>query len=580
MEMKNNYIDLKPKTFRELLKFSVKSYVNSLVWIGLSSGQKYTYTQAYDTIQRLKNALFNKLGLKKGDKVALWSENMPNWGIVFFSVVSSGLVLVPLLPDFSAYEIENILSHSESKVLFISKRLLSKLKEVKNTMEHVILIEDFKLLSDLQSLDVSKNEDFISKKVIEKEPEIKENDLAVIIYTSGTTGKSKGVMHTHLSLITNVLDVQYVQWIEKGEKFLSILPLSHSYENTIGFLAPFIHGAMVYYIEKPPTSSILLPALKKVRPSFMLSVPLIIEKIFRKSILPSIQAKKITATIYKTRLGKKILHFIAGKKLKKLFGGNLKFFGIGGAKLDPEVERFMRDAKFPYAVGYGLTETAPLLAGSNPKIQRFQSTGPAVRSVSLKIIEPDPNTGEGELIAKGPNVMIGYYKEPELTKQVFTEDGWFRTGDLVVFDKDGHLYIKGRSKNMILGPSGENIYPEEIEAIINSYDLVNESLVIKKENKLVALVHIDFEELEKKATEWFNMQKYKLSNFSQQQKEKLKASSDAINEYLKNIETQLKRYVNERVNKASRIQKIEFRKEPFVKTATKKIKRYLYIKNK
>jgi len=580
MEMKNNYIDLKPKTFRELLKFSVKSYVNSLVWIGLSSGQKYTYTQAYDTIQRLKNALFNKLGLKKGDKVALWSENMPNWGIVFFSVVSSGLVLVPLLPDFSAYEIENILSHSESKVLFISKRLLSKLKEVKNTMEHVILIEDFKLLSDLQSLDVSKNEDFISKKVIEKEPEIKENDLAVIIYTSGTTGKSKGVMHTHLSLITNVLDVQYVQWIEKGEKFLSILPLSHSYENTIGFLAPFIHGAMVYYIEKPPTSSILLPALKKVRPSFMLSVPLIIEKIFRKSILPSIQAKKITATIYKTRLGKKILHFIAGKKLKKLFGGNLKFFGIGGAKLDPEVERFMRDAKFPYAVGYGLTETAPLLAGSNPKIQRFQSTGPAVRSVSLKIIEPDPNTGEGELIAKGPNVMIGYYKEPELTKQVFTEDGWFRTGDLVVFDKDGHLYIKGRSKNMILGPSGENIYPEEIEAIINSYDLVNESLVIKKENKLVALVHIDFEELEKKATEWFNIQKHKLSNFSQQQKEKLKASSDAINEYLKNIETQLKRYVNERVNKASRIQKIEFRKEPFVKTATKKIKRYLYIKNK
>ena len=578
--MKNNYIDLKPKTFRELLKFSVKSYVNSLVWIGLSSGQKYTYTQAYDTIQRLKNALFNKLGLKKGDKVALWSENMPNWGIVFFSVVSSGLVLVPLLPDFSAYEIENILSHSESKVLFISKRLLSKLKEVKNTMEHVILIEDFKLLSDLQSLDVSKNEDFISKKVIEKEPEIKENDLAVIIYTSGTTGKSKGVMHTHLSLITNVLDVQYVQWIEKGEKFLSILPLSHSYENTIGFLAPFIYGAMVYYIEKPPTSSILLPALKKVRPSFMLSVPLIIEKIFRKSILPSIQAKKITATIYKTRLGKKILHFIAGKKLKKLFGGNLKFFGIGGAKLDPEVERFMRDAKFPYAVGYGLTETAPLLAGSNPKIQRFQSTGPAVRSVSLKIIEPDPNTGEGELIAKGPNVMIGYYKEPELTKQVFTEDGWFRTGDLVVFDKDGHLYIKGRSKNMILGPSGENIYPEEIEAIINSYDLVNESLVIKKENKLVALVHIDFEELEKKATEWFNIQKHKLSNFSQQQKEKLKASSDAINEYLKNIETQLKRYVNERVNKASRIQKIEFRKEPFVKTATKKIKRYLYIKNK
>ena len=575
---KNNYLDLRPKTFRTLLRFSAQTYGDQLAWVGLSSGQKYTFTEAYRTIQLLKNSLFNKLGLSKGDKVALWSENMPNWGITYLALTSAGLVAVPLLPDFSAHEVENILAHSESKALFVSKRLLSKLKNVHTDIKDIVLVEDFSLFTDLEHFDTSKNKPFLSDVPFaeDQEPDISETDLAVIIYTSGTTGKSKGVMHSHRSIISNVLDVQYVQTIEPGEKFLSILPLSHTYENTIGFLAPFLHGGTVYYLEKPPTASILLPALQKVRPGFMLSVPLIIEKIFRKNILPTIQAKKLTASLYKTGLGRKVLHNAAGKKLKKLFGGNLKFFGIGGAKLDPEVERFMREAGFPYAVGYGLTETAPLLAGSNPRNQRFQSTGPAIRSVTLKILDPDPRTGEGEVVAQGPNIMLGYYKEPELTKQAFTEDGWFRTGDLGVFDKDGHLYIRGRSKNMILGPSGENIYPEEIEAIINSFENVNESLVIQKEGKLVALVHVDFDEIEKKAIEWFKQQKGKASDFSQTQWDKVKQSADIVNDYLKNLERQLKDFVNQRVSKYSRIQKVEFRKEPFVKTATKKIKRFLY----
>ncbi len=576
--MKHKYLDLRPKTFRALVRFSAQTYGDRLAWVGLSSGQQYTYSGAYDTIQRLKKSLFDSLGLHKGDKVALWSENMPNWGITYLALTSAGLVAVPLLPDFSAHEVENILSHSESKVLFVSKRLLPKLKEVQTEIKDIILVEDFTQFTDLENFDTAGNKPFLSDKPLadDQEPDINETDLAVIIYTSGTTGKSKGVMHSHRSIISNTLDVQYVQNIDPGEKFLSILPLSHTYENTIGFLAPFLHGATVYYLEKPPTASILLPALKKVRPTFMLSVPLIIEKIYRKNILPSIQAKKITASIYKTGFGRKMLNSLAGKKLKKIFGGNLKFFGIGGAKLDPEVERFMREAGFPYAVGYGLTETAPLLAGSNPKNQRFQSTGPAVRSVTLKILDPDPHTGEGEIIARGPNVMLGYYKEPELTKQTFTEDGWFRTGDLGVFDKDGHLYIRGRSKNMILGPSGENIYPEEIEAIINSFENVNESLVIQQEGKLVALVHVDFDEIEQKAVEWFNQQKDKATEFSQTQLDKLKHSADIVNEYLKNLERQLKDFVNQRVSKYARIQKVEFRKEPFVKTATKKIKRFLY----
>ncbi len=580
--MKHNYLDLRPKTFRSLLKHSVQSYPDSLVWVGLSTGQKYTYSQAYEAIQRLKNTLFDNLGLQKGDKVALWSENMPNWGITYLALTSAGLVAVPLLPDFSAHEVENILAHSESKVLFVSRRLLSKLKDIKTDISDIILVEDFSRFTDLENFDLAKNEKFLANELMDPagEPDLAETDLAVIIYTSGTTGKSKGVMHTHRSIISNALDVQYVQWVEPGEKFLSILPLSHTYENTIGFLVPFLHGGTVYYLEKPPTASILLPALQKVRPTFMLSVPLIIEKIFRKNILPTIQSKKITASVYKTGLGRKALHSIAGKKLKKLFGGNIKFFGIGGAKLDPEVERFMREAGFPYAVGYGLTETAPLLAGANPKTQRFQSTGPAIPSVTLKILDPDPKTGEGEVVAKGPNVMLGYYKEPGLTRQTFTEDGWFRTGDLGVFDKDGHLYIRGRSKNMILGPSGENIYPEEIEAIINSFENVNESLVIQREGKLIALVHIDFEQVEKKALEWFNQQKDKASEFSQHQWDKLKHSADIVNEYLKNLERQLKGFVNQRVSKSARIQQVEFHREPFVKTATKKIKRFLYTDKK
>ncbi len=580
--MKPNYLDLKTKTFRELLEDSVRRCPDRKVWVGLSSGKEYTYKQAYDTIGRLKKSFFDKLGLKKGDKVALWAENMPQWGIAYFAITSAGLVAVPILPDFSPAELDNILTHSESKALLVSRKLLAKLKEVKNKPNDIILLEEFVRFKDKDNLDVNLTEVFLADEPIspDQEPEVNEDDLAVIIYTSGTTGKSKGVMHSHRGVIYNALDVQYVQWINPGDKFLSILPLAHTYENTIGFLAPFLACATVYYLEKPPTASILLPALQKVQPTFMLSVPLIIEKIYRKNILPAIEAKKLTAGLYKTSVGRKILNRIAGKKLKKLFGGHIKFFGIGGAKLDPEVEKFLREAGFPYAVGYGLTETAPLLAGSNPKNQRYQSTGPAIRSVELKIKDPDPETGEGEIIARGPNVMIGYYKEPDLTKEVFTEDGWFRTGDLGVFDKDGFLYIRGRLKNMILGPSGENIYPEEIEAIINSFDAVNESLVIEEEGKLVALVHIDEDTIQQKAQKWLAQQWQKAKEFSEEQAEKMKHTTDAVSEYLKHLEKQLKDFVNSRVSKSARIHKIQFQKEPFVKTPTKKIKRFLYTKKK
>jgi long-chain acyl-CoA synthetase len=281
------------------------------------------------------------------------------------------------------------------------------------------------------------------------------------------------------------------------------------------------------------------------------------EKIFKQSIQKKFTSNKIISALYKQKAIKKILHKIAGKKLMKTFGGELRFFGIGGAPLSPEVEKFLIDAKFPYAIGYGLTETSPLLAGANPLKSKYRSTGPAVDQVQIKIDNPDHN-GEGEILAKGPNIMAGYYKDEEKTKEVFTPDGWFKTGDLGVFDDDNYLYIKGRLKNMILGPSGENIYPEEIEAIINKYQYVAESLVFENQGKIIAKVHLNFEELEQ------HYQDLKESAVQMQEK---------INEIINHIHT----HVNFEVNKFSRLNMILVQIEPFEKTPTKKIKRYLYI---
>lgn len=290
----------------------------------------------------------------------------------------------------------------------------------------------------------------------------------------------------------------------------------------------------------------------------MLTVPLIIEKVYKGSVLPTINAKSITRRLYKFSPARKLLNRVAGKKLYKTFGGKLKFFGIGGAKLDPTVEKFLIEGKFPYAVGYGLTETAPLLAGFDSFKGKYQSTGPAMEGVTLKINNPDPVTGEGEIWAKGENVMKGYYKEPELTSEVLTEDGWFKTGDLGAFDADGYLFIKGRLKNMIVGASGENIYPEEIEAIINRFQYVLESVVVQQKGKLVAMVHFNMEELSAR-----------FESLKEQ-------ASQLIDNHVEELKKELQYYVNSKVNKFSKLQMVVLQPEPFEKTATKKIKRFLY----
>ena len=290
----------------------------------------------------------------------------------------------------------------------------------------------------------------------------------------------------------------------------------------------------------------------------MLTVPLIIEKIYFNKILPTFTEKKLIRLLYNIPIIRKKLNSIAGKKLYKTFGGEVKFFGIGGAKLNKTVERFLREASFPYAIGYGLTETAPLLAGANPKETVFESTGPPIENIELKINDPDPKTGEGEIWARGPNIMKGYYKEPKLTAEVLTEDGWFKTGDLGVLDKENNLFIKGRLKNMIVGASGENIYPEEIESVINNFRFVVESLVIQQKGKLVALVHLNIEELEKK----YQVIRQDMADLLEDKKQELL--------------TELKEYVNSKVNKFSQINKVELQPVPFQKTATFKIKRFLY----
>jgi len=439
-------------------------------------------------------ALLEKAGIGPGDKVAILSANMPNWAITYFGITFMGAVVVPILPDFSPTEIANVLEHSESKAIFVSSGLAGKISEFRSSnLRTYIMIEDFSIIeSDNPALEYN------SELSPESEYNVEEDDLASIIYTSGTTGRSKGVMLTHKNISFNALKGRVIQYLDENDRFLSVLPLSHTYENTLGLILPMLSGACVYYLQKPPTPTVLIPALELIRPTAMLTVPLIIEKIYYNKILPTFNNKKILRLIYKIPLIRKALNKVAGKKLMKTFGGEIKFFGIGGAKLNKTVEKFLREASFPYAIGYGLTETSPLLAGANPKKTVYESTGPAIEDIELKINDPDPRTGEGEIWARGANIMKGYYKEPEMTSAVLTSDGWFKTGDLGVLDKRNNLFIKGRLKNMIVGASGENIYPEEIESVINNFRFVVESLVIQQKGKLVALVHLNMEEIEKR----------------------------------------------------------------------------------
>lgn len=499
-------------------------------------------------------AWLEKLGLKPGDKIAILCSSIPNWGVSYYAITFMGAVVVPLLPDFHSAEIRNILEHSESKAIFVSDGLRSKINDLsKNKLPLRIRIEDFTLIEN-----IGQPADFVPKAEPTRQYNVTGEDLAAIIYTSGTTGKSKGVMLTHRNICFTAKMSAKVQEINETDRFLSILPLSHTYENTIGLIFPMSKGACIYYLGKVPTPSVLLPALREIKPTVMLTVPLIIEKIFRTKIKPKFTGNIMLRLAIHIPFIRRKINVAAGKKLMETFGGELRFFGIGGAKLNRTVEKFLIEAKFPYAIGYGLTETSPLLAGSNPLNFRLQSAGPAIEEIELVIHEPDKETGEGEIWARGPNVMKGYYKEPGLTEEILTSDGWLRTGDLGMFDKDGYLYIKGRIKNMIVRSGGENIFPEEIESVMNNFRHVVDSLVLEQNGKLVALVHFNRDEIRERHD---HLKDENIKN---------------VEHEIEKLRVELQTYVNHRVNKFSQIQDVLIQPEPFEKTATLKIKRYLY----
>ncbi len=536
--MREKYVDTLAKLYEYATTvYSKKQYTQ---WYDTKEGG-YTYNSFKGKCDSLSKKL-TQYGIGAGDKVAILSQSMPNWSVAFFSIVPFGRIAIPILPDSSVNEVTNILEHSESKVIFVSQKLASKVsKECRERMTLVIDIDTFEVLQ-------SDDEKFTCDgRTSIPTPD----DIATIIYTSGTTGSAKGVVLSHRNLASNVITCYHSCKRTEKDRWLSVLPMAHTLEMTLCMLYPMYCGATVYYLPKPPVASLLMKALKMVKPTTMLTVPLIIEKVYKGSVLPTIQKSRTLTWMNEHMNG--LMCRIIGMKLKATFGGHMSFYGIGGAKLDPEVESFLLKAKFPYAIGYGLTETSPLLGYSMHNWRTVGSFGYPVYNVKLKLHNVNPETGEGEIIAKGPNVMLGYYKDPTRTKSVFTEDGWFRTSDIAVQDEKGRFSIKGRNNNMILGPSGENIYPEEIENVINNVEGVSESIVVERDGKLVALVQPD-------------------ENYIQWDKE----SEDKLYEKLDAWKSKLLKITNKNVSKASQVSSVEVMKEPFEKTATQKIRRFKY----
>lgn len=537
-KMREKYVDTLAKLYDYATTiYSGKQYTR---WYDTKEGG-YTFDEFKNRCDSLSKIL-TQYGIGTGDKVAILSQSMPNWSVAFFATVSFGRISIPILPDSSENEVTNIIDHSESKVIFVSRRLASKVSlKVRDRMTLVI---------DLDTFDIIKADDrkfTCDGRTSTPTPD----DIATIIYTSGTTGSAKGVVLSHRNLTSNVITCYHSCRRTEKDRWLSILPMAHTLEMTLGMLYPMYTGSTVYYLPKPPVASLLMKAMKIVKPTTMLTVPMIIEKVYKGSVLPTINKSRTLTWMNKHMNG--LMCRIIGMKLKKTFGGHLTFYGIGGAKLDPEVETFLLKAGFPYAIGYGLTETSPLLGYAMHGWRAVGSLGYPVYNVKLKLHDINPETGEGEIVAKGPNVMLGYYKDPVRTRKAFTEDGWFRTSDVAIQDEKGRFFIKGRNSNMILGPSGENIYPEEIENVLNNVEGVSESIVVERGGRLVALVQ-------------------PMENYIEWDKE----SEDKIYEKIDSWKARILSITNKNVNRSSQVSSVEVMKEPFEKTATQKIRRFKY----
>lgn len=576
-------------TLYEIVSEGVRKYSKKVAY-ALWRGEEITYEEAGKKIEEVKECL-RSAGLEPGDKVALFSSNTQYWGICYFAVTCAGYVAVPILPDFASDDVENIIKHSEAKALFVSDKLFTKIsKETLDSLNIVIRTKNLSVIS--QSVHSEGTTGIPS-------PE----DLAAIIYTSGTTSRPKGVMLTHAAISSQMELVASIFRCYETDVLLSVLPLSHTYECTLGMIYQFYSGSKVVYIDKAPTVTTLAAALKEIRPTVMIIVPLIIEKVYKSKVVATFTKNAVLRALYSTTVFRKLFHRLAGRQLMQFFGGRIRFLGIGGSKLDTQAEKFLYEAKFPYAIGYGLTETAPLLAGAVGDKVRIGSTGPILKGIEYRLENVNEETKQGELVVKTPSQMTGYYKNEEATREVFTEDGFFRTGDLGYIEEDGWLHIKGRLKNMIVGANGENIYPEDIESVLNNYGLVAESVVTEQDGRLVALVHFDKDAVEArykefkaslaakseewsetfttKKEEWGKKMDKTIASGKEEWNKKMDEFSTKKEEWNKFMEqtlSDIKKYVNERVSTSSRVDSVVEEKEEFIKTPTKKIKRFLYTK--
>ncbi|MCP4148596.1 MAG: long-chain fatty acid--CoA ligase, partial [bacterium] len=504
--------------------------------------------------------IFQKCHIKKGDKIAVIGKNASNWAIAYLSVITYGAVIVPILPDFQSDDVQHIVNHSNSVLLFASENIYDKIDENKMPdLEGIFSLDDYQLLyapqkniaKILQKADSKYLEKFngnLNAKNVSFE-NISNEDAAAVVYTSGTSGFSKGVLLPHNSLAANVRFARRNIPLKARDEIVSFLPLAHTFGCAFDLLFPFCVGCHIHFLGKIPSPKILIKAFSQVRPRLILSVPLVIEKIYKNHLKAAI-SKPVVSIMLKLPVLKEVIHKKIRKKLVELFGGNFLLIVIGGAALNDEVEQFLTRIKFPFTVGYGMTECGPLISYKPWPYNKVNAVGQLVDTLEVRIdsAATGTNDGTGEIQVRGENVMNGYYKNEEATKSTIDKNGWLHTGDIGSIDDDGFIFIKGRHKSMLLGASGQNIYPEEIEARLNNCPYVSESLLIEKDKKIVALVHPDLDAADSESLD---------ENGLQQKMEKNRLA------------------VNQQLPAFSRIMKIELYPEEFEKTPTKKIKRFL-----
>jgi len=520
--------------------------------------QGLTYKQIGEKIL-IFHTFFKNIGIKEGEKIALVGRNSANWCTVYLTTVTCGAVIVPILPDFKPEDLINLINHSDATLLFIDDKIyetidVGKIPQVKA----IISLDNFNMICET---DAGIKEKYLSieQKYLEIYPDLKPEEvkfpgitndkLAVISYTGGTTGFSKGVMLTHNSLTANVRFAQNHMPLKPGDPVVSFLPLAHTYGCAFEFLFPFTYGCHITILSKTPSPQIIVQAFKEIKPRLIISVPLVIEKVFKSQLLPVISKPHMRLLLAIPGINK-ILHKKIRGKLSESFGGRFHEIVIGGAPFNPEAERFFRKIGLNFTVGYGMTECGPLISYTSWDTTKLGGSGKPVDTLEVTIDSSDPLKEVGEILVRGENVMLGYYKNEKATREIIDENGWMHTGDLGLMDKDGNIFIKGRSKSMLLGPSGKNIFPDEIEAVINNMNYITESVVIMEDNKLIGLVYPDYESIKK-------------DNISDEQ--------------LQIILEQTRKAVNEKIPEFMAVHKFRLHPEEFEKTPKRSIKRFLYM---